>query len=136
MRDVDRQREAQLTLTTVRLNELVRQVIDLTRARWSDMPQQQGTVIDVRSELTADLPPIMGAESEIREALINLIFNAVDALTADGVITLRTKAVGVATGSQNRYVQLEVADTAVGINEETRLRYLAPSFTTHGQPAT
>ncbi len=79
MKDFYRQREAQLTLTTVRLNELVRQVIDLTRARWSDMPQQQGTVIDVRSELMADLPPIMGAESEIREALINLIFNAVDA---------------------------------------------------------
>jgi CheY-like chemotaxis protein/anti-sigma regulatory factor (Ser/Thr protein kinase) len=111
-------------------------VIDLTRARWSDMPQQQGTVIDMRLELMVDLPPVMGAESEIREALINLIFNAVDALPADGVITLRTKAVHAATGSQNRYVQIEVADNGVGMDEETRLRSLEPFFTTKGERGT
>jgi CheY-like chemotaxis protein/anti-sigma regulatory factor (Ser/Thr protein kinase) len=111
-------------------------VIDLTRARWSDMPQQQGTVIDMRQELMADLPPVMGAESEIREALINLIFNAVDALPADGVITLRTRAVHAATGSQNRYVQIEVADNGVGMDEETRLRCLEPFFTTKGERGT
>jgi CheY-like chemotaxis protein/anti-sigma regulatory factor (Ser/Thr protein kinase) len=136
MKDFYRQREPQLTLTTVRLNELVRQVIDLTRARWSDMPQQQGTVIDMRLELMVDLPSVMGAESEIREALINLIFNAVDALPADGVITLRTKAVHAATGSQNRYVQIEVADNGVGMDEETRLRCLEPFFTTKGERGT
>jgi CheY-like chemotaxis protein/anti-sigma regulatory factor (Ser/Thr protein kinase) len=136
MKDFYRQREPQLTVTTVRLNELVQQVIDLTRARWSDMPQQQGTVIDVRSELMADLPSIMGAESEIREALINLIFNAVDALPADGAITLRTTTVRAATGSQNRYVRVEVVDNGVGMDEETRLRCLEPFFTTKGERGT
>jgi signal transduction histidine kinase/ActR/RegA family two-component response regulator len=136
MKDFYRQREPQLTLTTVRLNELIRQVIDLTRARWSDMPQQQGTVIDVRLEPMADLPPIMGAESEIREALINLVFNAVDALPADGMITLRTKTVRTATDSQNQYVQVEVADNGVGMDEETRLRCLEPFFTTKGERGT
>lgn len=136
MKDFYRQREPQLTVTTVRLNELVRQVIDLTRARWSDMPQQQGTVIDVRSELMADLPPITGAESEIREALINLIFNAVDALPADGAIILRTTAVRAATDSQNRYVQVEIADNGAGMDEETRLRCLEPFFTTKGERGT
>jgi signal transduction histidine kinase/ActR/RegA family two-component response regulator len=136
MKDFYRQREPQLTLTTVRLNELVRQVIDLTRARWSDMPQKQGTVIDVRLELMADLPSIIGAESEIREALINLIFNAVDALPANGVITLRTSTVSVATGSLNRYVQVEVADNGVGMDEDTRLRCLEPFFTTKGERGT
>src|SRR5258708_33471161 len=77
MKDFYRQREPQLTVTTVRLNELVQQVIDLTRARWSDMPQQQGTAIDVRLEQTADPPPTLGAESENRGALINLTFNAI-----------------------------------------------------------
>lgn len=136
MKDFYRQREPQLALTTVRLNELVRQVVDLTRARWSDMPQQQGTVIDVRLEPTADLPPIMGSESEIREALINLVFNAVDALPADGVITLRTKTVRAATDSQNQYVQVEVVDNGVGMDEETRLRCLEPFFTTKGERGT
>jgi signal transduction histidine kinase/ActR/RegA family two-component response regulator/HAMP domain-containing protein len=136
MKDFYRQREPQLTVTTVRLNELVQQVIDLTRARWSDMPQQQGTVIDVRSELMAELPPIIGAESEIREALINLVFNAVDALPANGAITLRTTTIHAATGSQNRYVRVEVVDNGVGMDEETRLRCLEPFFTTKGERGT
>lgn len=136
MKDFYRQREPQLLLTTVRLNELIRQVVDLTRARWSDMPQQQGTVIDVRTELMADLPPLMGAESEIREALVNLVFNAIDALPAGGVITLRTTAVRVATGSQHRHIELEVADSGVGMDEDTRLRCLEPFFTTKGERGT
>jgi hypothetical protein len=80
MKDFYRQREPQLKLSPVHLNALVQQVVDLTRARWSDMPQQQGVVIEMRTEFAPDLPAIMGVESEIREALINLIFNAVDAM--------------------------------------------------------
>ena len=67
-------------LAPVNLNRLIPQVVDLTRARWSDMPQQRGAVIDVRMELAENLGFIAGIESEIREALTNLIFNAVDAM--------------------------------------------------------
>jgi signal transduction histidine kinase len=56
MREFYRQREPQLTLAPVDMNELVRQVIDLTRARWSDMAQQRGASIALRTEL-ADEPP-------------------------------------------------------------------------------
>ena len=49
MRDFYRQREPQLTLLPVRLNQVVQQVLDLTRARWSDMPQQRGIVRGARS---------------------------------------------------------------------------------------
>ena len=59
-------------------------MIDLTRARWSDMPQQKGVVIEMRTEFEPDPPAIMGVESEIRDALINLIFNAVDAMPSGG----------------------------------------------------
>ncbi len=37
---------------------------------------------------------MLGVESEIREALINLIFNAVDAMPEGGTLTLRTRTVG------------------------------------------
>src|SRR6202034_2950164 len=65
MREFYRQREPQVALTAVHLNQLVQQVVDLTRARWSDMPQQRGIVIQLRLELEHDLPAVMGIESEI-----------------------------------------------------------------------
>ena len=55
MREFYRQREPQLILAPVDLNVLVQQVMDLTRARWSDMPQQRGIVIELRPELAPDL---------------------------------------------------------------------------------
>ncbi len=86
-----RQREPQLSLVPVDLNKLVRQVVDLTRARWSDMALQRGVAIEMRLELAASLAPIAVAESQIRDALVNLVFNAVDAMPQGGVLTLRTR---------------------------------------------
>lgn len=138
MREFYRQRGPQLTLVPVRLNELVQQVIDLTRARWSDMPQLRGTVIALRSELAEQLPAVAGVESEIREALINLVFNAVDALPAGGTLTLRTRLLRGADGQGQGQdqVRIEVGDDGVGMNEETRRRCLEPFFTTKGERGT
>jgi PAS domain S-box-containing protein len=137
MKDFYRQREPQLTLAPVDMNALVQQVVDLTRARWSDMPQQQGVVIEMRTEFAPNPPAIMGVESEIREALINLLFNAVDAMPGGGTVTLRTRIVEHSPGpSKLRNVLVEVADTGVGMDEETRRRCLEPFFTTKGERGT
>lgn len=140
MREFYRQREPQLTLSTLNVNRLAQQVVDLTRARWSDMPQQQGIVIKMQTELAPDLPAIMGSESEIREALINLVFNAVDAMPEGGTLTLRTKVVEGATDADGsrapRRVQIEVSDTGAGMDEDTRARCLEPFFTTKGERGT
>jgi signal transduction histidine kinase/CheY-like chemotaxis protein len=129
MREFYRPQEPQLTEVPVRLNDLVRQVIDLTRARWNDMPQQRGVTVDLITQLQSDLPLIMGRESEIREALINLVFNAVDAMPQGGTLTLRTR-------SDAHAVCLEVADTGVGMDEDARRRCLEPFFTTKGERGT
>jgi PAS domain S-box-containing protein len=134
MREFYRKREPQLTLTPVYLNELVQQVVDLTRARWSDMPQQRGIVIELRTKFAVDPPAIMGVESEIREALTNLIFNAVDAMPEGGTLTLRTQVVG--DRSEAPQVQIEVSDTGAGMDEEARRRCLEPFFTTKGERGT
>jgi signal transduction histidine kinase/ActR/RegA family two-component response regulator len=140
MREFYRQRETQLTLTPVRLNGLLQQVIDLSRARWSDMPQQRGTMIQLLTEPAEELPPILGVESEIREALINLIFNAVDAMPEGGTLTLRTKIAEnpppSLKASGARCVAIEVADTGLGMDEETRRKCLEPFFTTKGERGT
>jgi C4-dicarboxylate-specific signal transduction histidine kinase len=98
MREFSRQREAQVLLLPLDLNAMVRQVIDLTHARWSDMAQERGAAIDLRTELAAGLPKVMGIESEIREALTNLVFNAVDAMPQGGTLTLRTCVAGPGNG--------------------------------------
>jgi CheY-like chemotaxis protein len=113
----------------VQLNPLVEQIVDLTRARWSDMPQQRGIVVTVRKELAPDLPVILGSASELREALTNLVFNAVDAMPEGGTLTLRTAA-------QGDTVLLEVTDTGIGMDEEARQRCLEPFFTTKGERGT
>lgn len=132
MKEFYRHREAESALLPTQLNPLIRQVIDLTRARWSDMPQQRGTVIEMRTELAEDLPAVLGVESEIREALVNLIFNAVDAMPDGGVLTLRTRLLNAPA----RHACIEVADTGVGMDEATRRRCLEPFFTTKGERGT
>lgn len=134
MREFYRQREPELTLALVDLNRVVRQVLELTQARWYDQAQHQGIAIELRTEFEENLPGIMGAEGEIRDALTNLIFNAVDAMPEGGVLTLRTRAVRGASEAQS--VRIEVADTGIGMDEETRRRCLEPFFTTKGERGT
>ena len=134
MREFYRQHEPELVLSPVDLSVLVQQVIDLTRARWFDMPQQLGIVIELHPELAKNLPPVAGIESEIREALINLIFNAVDAMPEGGKLTVRTKVAG--GSAKDQHVGVEVVDSGVGMDEETRRRCLEPFFTTKGQRGT
>lgn len=140
MREFYRQREPQLALAPTALNKLVQQVLHLTRARWSDMPQEQGAVVRTVTELAPDLPHIMAAESEIREALTNLIFNAVDAMPEGGTLTVRTRVTGGPPASPRdpdlRQAHVEVIDTGRGMDEETRRRCLEPFFTTKGERGT
>lgn len=130
MREFYRPESSHGALSRVDLNRLIGQVIDLTRARWSDQAQLRGIVIQAKMELAAELPPISGVESEIRDALTNLIFNAVDAMPEGGTLTVRT---GVLAGGR---VGVEVLDTGVGMDEATRQHCLEPFFTTKGERGT
>ena len=134
MREFYREREPQMSLKLVDLNQVAAQIIELTRAKWFDLPQQRGISILLKSDLAAGLPGIMGAEGEIRDALTNLIFNAVDAMPEGGTLTVRTRATPGDGVSQ--MVRIEVADSGIGMDEETRRRCLEPFFTTKGERGT
>ncbi len=139
MREFYRSREPQLQLAAVDMNKLVKQVLDLTRVRWSDQAQQHGTMIELKCELIEELPQIMGAEAEIRDALTNLVFNAVDAMPEGGTLTVRTSVNTVSLpddAGNMRNVWLEIADTGIGMSEDTRRRCLEPFFTTKGERGT
>ena len=122
--------DPQLAHDSVSLNRVFERVVDLTRARWNAMQQESGVVIVVKTEFASDLPAIIGNESEIRDALTNLILNAVDAMPQGGQITLRSCAIG------SDQVQLEVTDTGIGMDEATRNRCVEPFYTTKGARGT
>ena len=126
LREFSRPRESQAVREAVDLNELIRQSVELTRARWQTIPQGKGIEIRTVLDLAEELPTIMGSESEIRDAVVNLIFNAVDAMPEGGTITLRTCALG-------NGASIEVRDTGTGMDEQTRRRCLEPFFSTKGE---
>ena len=134
MREFYRQREPELQLAAVDANRVMQQVVELTRARWNDLPQQRGVMIALEMNLAPDLPRIMGVESEIREALTNLVFNAADAMPDGGLLRLRTRV--SAAGSGALKVLMEVTDSGVGMDAETQRRCLEPFFTTKGERGT
>jgi signal transduction histidine kinase/ActR/RegA family two-component response regulator/HAMP domain-containing protein len=136
MREFYRQREPQLALSPINANLVVQQVLDLTRARWSDMPQQRGIVIALRTELADELPMLPGSVGELREALTNLVFNAVDAMPEGGILSVRTASLGAPGQAGGRQVQIEVGDTGIGMDDNTRRRCLEPFFTTKGERGT
>jgi PAS domain S-box-containing protein len=133
MREFYRQRDQTADLQPLELNPLVEQALQSTRARWSDIPQERGVVIEARTDFDPRLPEVMGAPSDIRDALTNLIFNAVDAMPSGGVLIVRTRRAG---GAEDPQVELEVVDSGIGMDEETRRRCLEPFFTTKGERGT
>jgi signal transduction histidine kinase/ActR/RegA family two-component response regulator len=126
-----RKKPEQLELAPVAVERILREVLELTRARWSNMAQQRGAFIDTRVESTAGNPMVMAIESELREALINLVLNAIDAMPEGGKLVLRTGLTeGGATPGR---VYIEVTDSGLGMDENTRRRCLEPFFTTKGE---
>lgn len=115
-------------LESLDLNQLVQEIVELTRPRWFDQAQRQGLRIDVTAEL-GDVPPVAGEAAALREVLMNLVLNAIDALPAGGRLTLRT-------WRDRNGVTCAVADTGTGMSAEVQRRALEPFFTTKGPKST
>jgi signal transduction histidine kinase/ActR/RegA family two-component response regulator len=140
LREFYRRREDTEFLQELNLNAVASQVVDMTRPRWRDIPQSNGVTVEVQTDLAPNVPDLVGIESEVREALTNLVLNAVDALPKGGRIFLRTRLKrsrsGENDGGPPTHVAVEVSDTGIGMNEETRKRCLEPFFSTKGKRGT
>jgi signal transduction histidine kinase len=137
MREFYRRRSETEELIEVDVNRTIGEVIELTRPRWRDLPQREGISIQIQPELETSLPLLLGDPPELREALINLVFNAVDALPQGGTITFITRSLSRPAADRNgdveRQIQIEVRDNGVGMDEKTRQRCLEPFFSTKAQ---
>ena len=138
LREFYRRREEREPQFPLALNRLVEQVADMTRPRWRDIPQGRGIMVEMTMDLSAEMPELVGTESELREALTNLILNAVDAMPKGGKLTLRTRLGGLNyhSGNSPTHVLLEVSDTGAGMNEETLRHCLEPFYSTKGNRGT
>lgn len=138
LREFYRRRDDLDPMVGIDLNRLVEQVIDMTRPRWRDIPQGKGIMVEMQPQLSTELPTLVGIETEVREALINLILNAVDAMPYGGKLSVQTRVGGVGFDGDNMptLAVLEVSDTGVGMDEETRRRCLEPFFSKKGKRGT
>lgn len=128
LREFYRFRDEAEIFTPVVMNDVVLQAISITQPRWKDQALADGITLDIRTEM-ADVPTVPGNEQELREALVNLIFNATDAIPKRGTITIRTQV-------QGRWLAVTVADDGIGMSEDLKARCLEPFFTTKEEEGT
>ena len=106
--------------TNLDLSVLVREVVDAVRHRLE--PRADGPFWSVSLELTST-SPVRGRASEVRDVVLNLLLNAIDAMAQGGVVIIRTM-------ERSGQVVLEVEDDGPGIPSETKHRVFEPFFTT------
>lgn len=85
--------------------------------------------IKIEKELASELPRVMLDRQQIKQVLLNLFLNAMDAIGECGG-TLRVRTNRVMTQEGNAWVQIEVEDTGCGIPAANLERIFDPFFTT------
>lgn len=102
----------------VDLNVLVADTLKLLKNHLKQYPKDL-----IRLELDGLLPRVEGNESQLKQVILNLLFNALDAVKGNGSVRLRTV-------SKKEWVGLSVEDTGCGIPAEHMNKLFEPFFTT------
>ncbi|MFZ9887450.1 MAG: ATP-binding protein [Myxococcota bacterium] len=118
----------------VDVGEILRDVVDFTTPRWRDLPMREGREIVLRLDLAEQEPFVVeGNPHELREVLVNLVHNAVDAMPTGGSLTLSARFNDDDTAGQ---CEICIRDTGTGIPEHVVSRIFDPFFTTKGNQGT
>ena len=118
------------------VGDLVREIAGLLRTSISK-------AVELKLELAPDLPPIDADPAQLQQAVINLVVNGAEAIGTNrvGTITVRTSLREVSSSeaatlfrsqpaAAGTYIQLEVIDTGVGMDESAKARIFDPFFST------
>jgi CheY-like chemotaxis protein len=113
----------------VDINEVVQKTIDLL--------QRTHKEISIEIDCQKDVYPVIADQTQIEQALMNLYVNACQAMTTGGVLKIGTKNVYPGESNvksvgrrENKFVQITVMDTGIGMDKNTRERIFDPFFTT------
>jgi len=109
----------------VSIDQILFDVSEVTRPRWKDRAEASNIQISLDLQIRSKAK-VMGDESELREVLVNMVLNAVDAMPAGGQLTLAAEDV-------EDSVVVSVGDTGTGMAPDVTSRIFDPFFTTKGK---
>ena len=109
----------------VSIDQILLDASEITRPRWKNCAEASNIHITLDLNIGSNAM-VMGDDSELREVLVNMVFNAVDAMPEGGTLTLTSRTAG-------EQVIVAVVDTGVGMYPEVRSKIFDPFFTTKGK---
>ncbi len=116
---LDFARQSRVTKAPTDIGELVQEVANIAQPRATELG------ITVRGEVGPNLPVMMVDRMQLRQGLVNLVNNAVDASTSGGSVVI-----GAAATKSGRDLMIEVQDQGCGIARENLSKVFTPFFTT------
>ena len=109
----------------VSIDQILMDASEITRPRWKNCAEASNIHITLQLHIESNAM-VMGDDSELREVLVNMVFNAIDAMPEGGKLSLMTRVAGDS-------VIIKVVDTGVGMYPEVRSKIFDPFFTTKGK---
>ena len=87
--------------------------------------------VRVLSSLSSNVPLVRGDPTHLQTLFLNLITNALDAMPNGGLLMIRTREIQPQPSSGNeRWLEISITDTGIGITEESKKRIFDPFYTT------
>jgi signal transduction histidine kinase len=119
-------RQPKPELRPLDINGLLEELIHLSE------PWLHARNVRLLFSFASNLPPVLGDPTHLQTLFLNLITNALDAMPRGGQLTIQTKQVPSQTSSEKNggWVEISIADTGIGITEESKKRIFDPFFTT------
>ena len=111
-------------LEAVNIEQLVQDALQMVESRQVQLKQTASVNIDIATKLSQS-GPVLGDAAELKQALVNIVFNSIDAMPKGGKITVTSE-------QENGFVVISVSDTGEGIPDEIKGRIFDPFFTTKG----
>jgi two-component system NtrC family sensor kinase len=131
----------------LRCREIIRSLLDFSRPRNAELQQAvvepivresiklvrshlERSKVNVEIDIPADLPRIHGDPQQLKQVLINLVFNAAEAMPAGGTLAIRAAAGAAGSAEGRKELVIAVSDTGTGINPDSMASIFRPFFTT------
>jgi signal transduction histidine kinase len=120
---LDFARQSESTRARASLNDVIEDVVALSR----HLIHTSG--VELKLELERDLPWVLADSNQMKQVLLNLVHNALQAMPTGGEMIISTKS---ASRAGRDWIMVSVRDTGVGIPHAELSRIFEPFYTTKG----